>query len=50
MRCASMLCVTHQFDILQQLLTGFYAQLAVDVFIVVLQGICISPLLVVGST
>lgn len=39
MRCASMLCVAHQFDILQQLLTGFYAQLAVDVFIVVLQGI-----------
>lgn len=34
-----MLCVTHQFDILQQLLTGFDTQLAVDIFIVVLQGI-----------
>ena len=39
MRCASVRCVAHQFDILQQLLTGFYTQLAVDVFIVVLQGI-----------
>lgn len=39
MRCASVRCVAHQFDILQQLLTVFYTQLAVDVFIVVLQGI-----------
>ena len=35
MRCALMLCVTHQFDILQQLLTGFYTQLAVDIFVVI---------------
>ena len=39
MRCASVRCVTHQFDILQQLLTGFDTKLAVYVFIVVLQGI-----------
>lgn len=36
MRCASVLSIAHQFDILQQLLTGFYTQLAVDVFIVIL--------------
>lgn len=35
MRCASVLSIAHQFDILQQLLTGFYAQLAVDIFVMI---------------
>ena len=35
MRCASVLCVAHQFDILQQLLTGFDTQLALDIFVVI---------------